>query len=120
MSLRGVRGAITVEKNTKAEVLAATKELLEKLVAANGIKSEDVASALFSTTPGLDAAFPAEAARGLGWNETPLLCMQEIPVPGGLANCVRVLIHLNTERSQKEMKHLYLRGAEILRSAKEQ
>jgi chorismate mutase len=115
MSLRGVRGAITVEKNTKAEILAATRELLEQLIAANAIKPEDIASALFSTTPGLDAAFPAEAARGLGWTETPLLCMQEIPVPGSLTNCIRVLIHLNTERSQQEMKHVYLRAAVKLR-----
>lgn len=120
MSLRGIRGAITVDNNTKAEIMAATKELLEQLISANGIKPADIASALFSTTPGLDAAFPAEAARGLGWTETPLLCMQEIPVPGALANCVRVLIHLNTDKSQKEMKHIYLRGAEILRSTKEQ
>jgi chorismate mutase len=115
MSLRGVRGAITVDNNTKAEIIAATKELLEQLISANKIKTEDIASALFSSTPGLDAEFPAVAARGLGWNETPLLCMQEISVPGSLANCIRVLIHLNTQRSQKEMKHVYLRAAVKLR-----
>jgi len=115
MSLRGIRGAITVEKNSKNEILAATRELLEQLIAANGIKPAEIASALFSTTAGLNAVFPAEAARGLGWTETPLLCMQEIPVPGSLTNCIRVLIHLNTERSQQEMKHVYLREAIKLR-----
>jgi chorismate mutase len=115
MSLRGIRGAITVNKNTKAEIISATKELLEQLISANAIKPEDIASVLFSVTQGLDAEFPAVAARGLGWNETPLLCMQEIPVPGSLANCIRVLIHLNSERSQKEMKHVYLREAIKLR-----
>jgi chorismate mutase len=115
MSLRGIRGAITVGENTKAGILAATRELLEQMISANAIKPEEIASALFSTTPELNAAFPAEAARGLGWTETPLLCMQEIPVPGALPNCVRVLIHLNTERSQTEMKHIYLREAVKLR-----
>ncbi len=116
MSLRGVRGAITVKKNSKAEILSATTELLEQLIAANGIGPEEIASALFSTTEGLDAEFPAVAARRLGWSETPLLCMREIPVPGSLKNCIRVLIHLNTDKSQKEIKHVYLRDAVKLRS----
>ncbi len=115
MSLRGIRGAITVKKNTRDEIVTATKELLEELIAANGIRAEEVASALFSTTEELDAEFPAAAARGLGWNETPLLCMREIPVAGSLKNCIRVLIHLNTDKSQKEMKHVYLREAVRLR-----
>ncbi len=115
MSLRGIRGATTVKKNTRAEILSATKELLEELIAANGIRSEEIASALFSTTAELDAEFPAVAARGLGWTETPLLCMREIPVSGSLKNCIRVLIHLNTDKSQKAMKHVYLREAVRLR-----
>ena len=116
MSLRGIRGAITVKKNTRAEILSATKELLEQLIAANRIRPEEIASVLFSTTEGLDAEFPAVAARELGWTETPLLCMREIPVPGSLKDCLRVLIHLNTDKSQKEMKHVYLRDAVRLRS----
>jgi len=115
MSLRGIRGATTVKQNTKAEILSATKELLEQLIAANGIRPEDIASALFSLSGELDAEFPAVAARGLGWTETPLLCMREIPVPGSLKNCIRVLIHLNTVKSQTEMKHVYLRDAVQLR-----
>ncbi len=116
MSLRGIRGAITVKKNTKAEILSATKELLEQLIAANGIRPAEIASALFSTTEDLDAEFPAVAARGLGWTETPLLCMREIPVPGSLKHCIRVLIHLNTDKSQSDMNHVYLRDAVRLRS----
>lgn len=115
MSLRGIRGATTVNKNARAEIVSATTELLEELIAANGIRPEDIASALFSLTEELDAEFPAVAARGLGWTETPLLCMREVPVPGSLKNCIRVLIHLNTEKSQKEMKHVYLRDAVRLR-----
>lgn len=115
VAVRGVRGAITCEANTEEEILSATRELLLTLVKANGIAPEDVASALFSLTPDLDAAFPARAARDLGWVSVPLMCTTEIPVPGALPRCVRVLLHWNTEKAQSEMVHLYLRGAEVLR-----
>ncbi|NPV07152.1 MAG: chorismate mutase [Anaerolineae bacterium] len=115
VAVRGVRGAITCEANTEEEILSATRELLSTLVAANAIAPEDVASALFSLTPDLDAAFPARAARDLGWVSVPLMCTREIPVPGALPRCVRVLLHWNTEKAQSEIVHLYLRGAEALR-----
>ena len=115
MALRGIRGATSVTLNTKEEVISATRELLTALVKANGLSVDEIASVLFSTTRDLNAEFPAVAARELGWNGTPLLCMQEIDVPGSLSNCIRILIHYNTEKTQNEMKHVYLREAVHLR-----
>ncbi|OGB90528.1 chorismate mutase [candidate division WOR-1 bacterium RIFCSPHIGHO2_01_FULL_53_15] len=115
MAIRGIRGATSVASNNKEGISAATKELLAALVRENELAIGDIASALFSSTAGLNAEFPAVAARELGWNDTPLLCMQEIDVPGSLKNCIRVLLHVNTDKSQKEMKHVYLREAVNLR-----
>lgn len=115
MALRGIRGATSVAVNTKEEIVKATKELLSNILQENGIKVEDIASILFSSTSGLNAEFPAAAARELGWNGTPLFCMQEIDVPGSVSDCIRVLLHLNTDKTQKEMKHVYLREAVNLR-----
>jgi len=115
MPCRGVRGATTVEANTAEAILAATGELLARLMQANSLAAEELASAFFTVTPDLDAAFPAQAARQLGWGQVPLLDAMEIPVPGSLARCVRVLLHWNTDRSQAEVRHVYLRGAASLR-----
>jgi len=115
MALRGIRGATTVAENSREEIVSATRELLSAIQKENDIKIEEVASVLFSSTPGLDAEFPAVAARELGWNGTPLMCMQEIDVSGSLTNCIRVLLHINTDKQQGEMKHVYLREAKTLR-----
>lgn len=115
MGLRGVRGATVATGNTKTEIIEATRELLEKLVEANGICAEDVASAFFSTTRDLNAEYPAIAARQLGWTDAALMCMHEMDVPHGLARCVRILIHWNTDKRANEIKHVYIRGAERLR-----
>lgn len=112
---RGVRGAITVEGNTEEAIVAGTLELLCRMVAENGIRPEDVASVIFTATPDLDAGFPAEAARRLGWNDVALMCAREIPVPGAVRHCIRVLIHWNTEKSPGEIRHVYLRKAGNLR-----
>jgi chorismate mutase len=112
---RGIRGATTVEVDTAEAILAATAELLAQLVEANQVDPRDVASAQFTVTPDLTAAFPARAARDLGWRQVPLLDAQEIPVPGSLARCVRVLVHWNTDKLQSEIRHVYLRGAAELR-----
>lgn len=114
---RGIRGATTVTENTRAEILSATTELLQLIIRQNDLKSEDIVSAIFSLTADLDAEFPALAARTLGWTEVPLLCAREIPVPGSLGKCIRVLLHVNTTRSQAEMRHVYIRGAVNLRPA---
>lgn|SRR5437762_1804866 len=115
MYCRGIRGATTVEQNDRAEILAATKELLELLIEKNDLHKEDVASAIFTVTDDLDADFPALAARALGWTEVALICMREIPVPNSLGKCIRILLHVNTERSASEIQHVYIRGAVSLR-----
>ena len=115
MPCRGVRGATTVDTNSDQAILSGTKELLEAMVAANDVQTADLASAIFTVTQDLDAAFPARAARDLGWTEVPLLCSYEIDVPGGMTKCIRVLLHWNTDRTASEVTHVYLREAERLR-----
>jgi chorismate mutase len=114
-TVRGIRGAITVERDDRALVLDATERLLREIVARNGVRPEDIASALFTVTPELRSEFPAAAARRMGWTRVPLLNFTEVPVPGGLPLCVRVLIHWNTERAQDEIEHVYLERAAALR-----
>ncbi len=115
MAVRGVRGATVAEANTREAILAAARELLEALVSANGIDLADVASVTFTATPDLDAAYPALAARELGWRDTALMCLQEMSVPGSLTRCLRVLIHWNTEKRPGEIRHIYLHAAAQLR-----
>jgi len=113
--VRGIRGATTVAEDSAEAILDATGELVKELVAANELRPEDVASALFTVTPDLRAEFPAAAARRMGWTMVPLLNFTEIGVPGRLERCIRVLLHVNTPRSQGEMVHVYLREAVSLR-----
>ena len=115
MFVRGIRGAITVDRNAKEEVIKRTKELLMALKKENGFKIEDMVSIFFSATSDLNAAFPAQAARELGWKQVPLFDMKEIDVPGSLPRCIRILIQINCSKSQQEIKHCYLRGTKILR-----
>ncbi len=112
---RGIRGATTVASNGREEILAATTELLQLLIERNDLHPDHIASVIFTATDDLDAEFPAVAARSLGWVETALLCTREIPVPGSLRKCIRVLIHVNTTRSTAEIQHVYLREAISLR-----
>ena len=112
---RGVRGATTVQADDRDQILNATRQLLALMIRRNGIESEDVASALFTVTSDLKAEFPALAARQLGWIEVPLLCGYEVSVTGSLCRCIRILVHWNTTRSQSQIKHVYLHGAEKLR-----
>jgi chorismate mutase len=113
--LQGIRGATTVAHNDAEEILAATDELLRTLIDANGLEPDDIVSALFTVTRDLDAAFPARAAEEFGWNIVALLHATEIPVPGSLPRCIRLLIHAYTARSRAEIKHCYLREATVLR-----
>lgn len=117
MKCRGIRGATTVDANTREDLLAATRELLQQMVDANGVQEEDVACILFTTTSDLNAEFPAAAARELGLSHAPLLCSHEIDVPGSLPMCLRVLLLFNTEKSAEEIDHIYIRGAKNLRPA---
>jgi chorismate mutase len=115
MTCRGVRGATTVERNSRDEILSASRQLLALLIRRNGIEAEDVASAIFTVTKDLNAEFPALAARQLGWLEVPLLCGYEIDVPGSLPHCIRILVNWNTEKRQKDIVHIYIKDAETLR-----
>lgn len=115
MWCRGVRGATIVEDNTKDAILAAARELLEKMVEANGIEVDTIACAIFTTTPDLNSEFPAAAARQLGWSKVALLCSNEIDVPESLPMCLRTLILFNTEKQIEEIVHVYLKGTEVLR-----
>ena len=117
MATRGIRGATTVEHNDREQILAATRELLEVLVRLNGLRPDDVAYVWFTVTPDLDAEFPAFAAREIGWTEVPLMCGREIPVPGAIAGCIRVLIDWNTAKTQREIRHAFLHRAKELRPA---
>jgi chorismate mutase len=114
-SCRGIRGATTIISNTAEDILEATTDLLEALIRLNDIAPDDVVSAIFTTTPELTASFPAMAARGLGWTEVPLLCAHEMNVPGALGGVVRILLHINTDRTPSEIRHVYLRDARALR-----
>lgn len=115
MTVRGVRGATTADANDRESILTASRQLLALMIRSNGIQTEDVASAIFTVTKDLDAEFPALAARQLGWLDVPLLCSYEISVPGSLQQCVRILVHWNTDRSQKKVQHVYIKDAVRLR-----
>jgi chorismate mutase len=113
--VQGIRGATTVSRNDAAEILEATDELLRTLIDANDLEPDDIVSGLFTVTRDLDAAFPARAAEDFGWNIVALLHATEIPVPGSLPKCIRLLVHAYTSRTRAEIKHCYLRGATVLR-----
>jgi chorismate mutase len=116
MPVRGVRGAIDVSENRSESILAATHELLSAILEANpSLRSADLASGIFTTTEDLSAAYPAQAAREMGWNAVPMICSREIPVSGGLPRCIRVLLHWNTDLPQGSIHHVYLGAAARLR-----
>lgn len=116
MSVRGIRGAINCDENAAASILQATGELLQEILRANQLNDfDEIVSAIFTTTADLDAAFPAEAARELGMHRVPLLCANEIDVPTGMKRCIRILLHVNTDKRADEMVHVYLRDARRLR-----
>lgn len=114
--MRGIRGAITVPENTRDAILAATATLLQAMTAQNALDLEELVSVIFTVTPDLNQAFPAEAARQLGWTHVPLLCTTEIPVPGSLARVVRVLMLVNRDVPLSQVRHVYLGEATVLRS----
>ncbi len=115
MIVRAVRGATTVESNTAEQIIKETTVLLEKIITTNNINEDDIISVIFTVTNDLNAAFPAEAARKAGLTKIALMCMREIDVPGSLKNCIRILMHINTEKSNDQIKHIYLKGSKSLR-----
>jgi chorismate mutase len=114
--VRGIRGATTANSNSRDAILSATKELLDRLIEANDIDPDDVAAAIFTTTPDLNAEFPAAAARLMGWTYVALMGASEVYVSDAPPMCIRVLILTNTEKSAKELQNVYLKGAANLRS----
>jgi len=116
VAIRGIRGATTATQDDPEAILEATTQLLLAICKANPtLRSEDIASAIFTLSDDLKSVYPAKAAREIGWTAIPLMCAQEISVPGGLSKCIRVLLHWNTPLSQAEIKHIYLREAVQLR-----
>ena len=118
MCVRGIRGATTVDTNSPEAILEATTELLAEMMRANDLRVDDVASAFFTTTPDLNAEFPAVAANSMGFSDVALLCGHEMDVPGSLPMCLRILLHVNTKKQANELVHVYLRGAIVLRPDK--
>ena len=115
MAVRGIQGATVVERDSPDHVIAATRELLDALVRASALTPDDVISAIFTATPDLRSEYPARAARVMGWTDVPLLGATEMDLPTGLPRCMRVLLHVDTDRTTTDIKHIYLRGAAALR-----
>jgi chorismate mutase len=117
LQCRGIRGAITVSANNKESILAATEELLKEMEQANSVKLDDIAAIFFTTTPDLNAEFPASATRELGWpSNLALLCGHEMNVPNDLPRCLRILMLVNTEKGPEEITHVYLGEAKKLKN----
>jgi chorismate mutase len=114
-TLRAIRGAVTAARDEPDEIYRATRALLNEIVDRNGVAIADIISVIFTVTPDLTSAFPAMAAREMGWLDVPLLCTMEIPVPGALGHCIRVLLHVETDRPRHAIAHVYLGDAIVLR-----
>jgi len=113
--VRAIRGAITVENNNETDILTATRELLNSIIKENNISKDDVISIIFTATRDLDAVYPAVAARQIGFTDVALMCTNEMYVPGSLEKCIRVMMHVNSDKKNNELNHIYLKGAKILR-----
>jgi chorismate mutase len=115
MKIRGIRGATMLKQNDPNEMKEAVVELLEELFKKNDVKNSDIISIIFTSTKDLNCSFPAAAARHIGLEDVPLICSQEIDVPNSPEKVVRIMMHVNSELERNQIKHIYLRGAEILR-----
>jgi chorismate mutase len=114
-TVRGLRGATTVEEDTVSQVTERSQELMQELMDSNGLVEDDIISVLFTATADVTSIFPATAIREIGFGAVPLLCAAEIAVPGSMPLCIRVLLHVHTSKSRDEIKHVYLHGAQGLR-----
>ena len=115
MSIRAIRGAICLQADTAEEMSGAVVELLTEILQRNSVTGDDLVSVLFTATPDIHSAFPASFAREIGLTDVPLICAQELDVTGALPLVIRVMVHVQTESSKSDIKHVYLRGAEVLR-----
>lgn len=116
LRVRAIRGATTVEQDTRDEVIARTKELVEAVVARNGLAPDDLISILFTATDDIRSAFPAEAAREAGFTHVPLMCARELDIVDGIERCIRVMVHVTTATEPSDLRHPYLHGARQLRT----
>jgi chorismate mutase len=116
MRVRAVRGATTVDADTSDDVVRATAGLLEEMMRRNGVEKEDLVSIVFTATPDLRSEFPAAAARKIGISDVPLLCARELDIEGAVPRCIRVLMHLYTDRDYAALRHVYLGDAQQLRT----
>ncbi len=114
--VRAVRGATTVERDTRDEVIGRTKELVRAVVDRNGLEPDDLVSILFTATDDIRSAFPAEAAREAGFTHVPLMCARELGIVDGIERCIRVMVHVHTSLRADELRHPYLHGARQLRT----
>ena len=114
-TVRGLRGATTVDEDTVSQVTERSQELMHELMTSNGLVEDDIISVLFTATADVRSTFPATAIREIGFGAVPLLCAAEIAVPGSMPLCIRVLLHVYTTKSRDEIKHVYLHGAQVLR-----
>lgn len=114
-AVRALRGATTVDEDTREQIVERVVELLGAMIDANGVEHDDLISVWFTATPDIHAMFPAEAARKIGWGDVPLLCAQELDITGATPRVIRVLAHLSSDRSRAELHHVYLHGARALR-----
>ena len=115
MYFYAIRGAVTADANISEEIIDNTEKLLKEMYEKNELKQNEIISVIFSMTKDLNAAFPAVAARNLGWTNTALMCTNEIDVPGSLSRCIRILMHISTQNEKKQIKHIYQKGAIVLR-----
>lgn len=114
--IRGIRGAITITEDTAEQILTETKALVEEIIAENNVTADEVASVIISATPDITSGFPAKAVRSLeGWSYVPVMCTHEMNVPNALPLCIRVMMHVNTEAAQKDIRHIFMNDAVQLR-----
>ncbi len=114
-AVRALRGATTVDADTPEQINERVGALVNEMLARNGVGKDDLISVIFTATDDVTSMFPAAAARAVGLGDVPLLCARELAIVGGTPRCIRVLMHLTTERSRAELRHVYLAGAEGLR-----
>ncbi len=114
--VRALRGATTVERDERELVERRTQELIAALMDRNGLHEDDLISIVFTATDDIHTAFPAEAARSAGITHVPLLCARELEIDGGIARCIRILVHAYTDRTVRDLRHPYLHGARQLRT----